>query len=141
MNKGTVLLVDDDNEAMKFYEKALIAEGFQIERFFGPDEAFAYIEQEAPDFIAIILDIMMLPGRKYGDEDTDEGLRTGYFMYVDLCAIRKYSNAPIIVLTNNSNQETLSLFPETSLLRVVQKLDYPPFELVELVNSMIQANN
>jgi DNA-binding response OmpR family regulator len=134
-----VILVDDDMIATSFYVRALERSGFAVKQFFGPDTAFEYIDDKNPEVAAIIMDIMMLPGNRYTSVDTKDGLRTGVFMARDFREF--YPQVPIIVLTNVSNQETLRLFDESSLLKVVQKLEYPPFELVQLVKDMIEGSH
>jgi len=66
------------------------------------------------------------------------GLRTGLSLYYDKLE-ELYPETPVIVLTNVSNQETLGRFTEGSLLRVAQKMEYPPFELVDLVSEIVKS--
>lgn len=135
--KPTILIVDDDNLVVKFYTRALEEEGFKVRQTYDPDETLKLIEKEKPDLSAIILDIMMPPGETYSDEDTQEGLRTGTFLYNDLKAY--YPNVPVVVLTNVTDQETIRQFPNEPRLRIANKLDYTPFELAELTTKMIEA--
>jgi CheY-like chemotaxis protein len=134
--KATVLLVDDNKLPMIYYVNELEQQGFQVKHFFEPDSALDFVKKERAGIVAILLDIMMPPGKKYQRQDTYEGLRTGVLLYPDLR--RLCPTVPVIVLTNVSDQETLGQFREGSLLKVVQKLDYPPFELALLVGEMIQ---
>ena len=134
-----VLLIDDDKLVMQFYVRALQMEKFVVRHCLGPDEAFAFIEQERPQLVAAIVDIMMLPQKRYQDVDTDNGLKTGLFVCRDLRA--QYPDIPIIVLTNVSNQVTLHNFSEGPLLKVAQKLDLTPFDLARLIHEMRQSAN
>jgi CheY-like chemotaxis protein len=123
---------------MNYYLRAFRLKDFDVRQYFDPDSAIEYITQKKPHIEAIILDIMMLPGKKYSNEDTDNGLRTGVLLYKDLRT--HYPNIPIVFLTNVSNPEIPTLPNETvDTLEVVQKIDYPPFELVELVEKMIDG--
>lgn len=132
---ATILLVDDEKLPMAYYVKALVNKGFEVKQFLSPDSAFEFINKVKPKIDAIIIDIMIFPGEKYKDVDTQEGLITGTFLYKDLERI--YPNVPVIVLTNVTNEETLDKLNENELLKVVQKLDYPPFAFADLVNEMI----
>ena len=129
-----ILLIDDDKLVMQFYVRALELDKFTVRHCLGPDEAFAFIEKEKPQLVAAVVDIMMLPQKRYCDADTDNGLKTGLFVYQDLRA--EYPDTPIIILTNVSNQVTLDNFEEGPLLKVVQKLELPPFGLARLIHQM-----
>lgn len=134
---GIVLLIEDDKQVMEYYVRALEQKDFKVEYFSNPDAIFEFIEKEKPKVAAVILDIMMLPGERYQHKDTDGGLRTGVFLYDDFK--RLYPHVPIIVLTNVSNQKVLDEFHTGPLLKVIQKLDFSPFKLAQLVSEMIQA--
>lgn len=130
-----ILLIDDDDLIVSYYIKVLQQEGYKVKYFPGPDSAFEFIENTNPDPAAIILDIIMPPGKRYQHEDTEEGLKTGILMYQDLRTL--YPDVPIVVLTNVSNPATLRQFPEGPRLIVAQKLHYPPNELSQLVDDMV----
>ena len=131
-----ILLVDDEKLPMEYYIRAFRMNNYEVKQCFNPDSALELVEKKPIPFKAIILDIMMLPGEKYKNEDTDDGLKTGKLLYRDLRA--HYPNIPIIILTNVSNPEIHLVPGETSdTLAIVQKIDYPPFELVALVKKMI----
>ena len=134
---ATVLLIDDEKLPMGYYVRALEKEGFVVKQFYDPDTAYEFVEHKNPRLEAIILDIMMLPGKRYENNDTDEGLATGTFLYKDLR--QHYPDLPFIVLTNVSNQQTLLRLQNDPKLTVVQKLDYPPFELARLVGNKVKA--
>ena len=130
-----ILLIDDDRLPMQFYVKALQLKSFKVKQCFEPDSTLDFVGKKASQINAIILDIMLPPGKTYEHEDTNEGLRTGVFLLKD---IRKYCpNTPVVVLTNVKNPETLSEFREKSLVEVVQKKDCPPFELAKIVDEML----
>ncbi len=90
--------------------------------------------------MAIVLDIMMPVKERgrYAKENTDEGLRTGLFVYRDLRDIEAYVTMPIIVLTNASSQQAISLFPDEPHLEKWKKLDCPPSKLVDRITEMIK---
>jgi DNA-binding response OmpR family regulator len=129
------LLVDDDRLPMQFYVKALKQKGFRVEHYLEPDSALSFVEEKSSEISAIILDIMMPPGKAYKNEDTNEGLRTGLYLFSD---IRKHCpHVPVIILTNVKNPITLAEFTGQPLVKVVQKMECPPFELTELVGETL----
>jgi len=73
--RGTVLIIDDDVLPMMFYVWALEKEGFKVRQCYGPDTALEFVEKEGANIALLILDIMMLPGKRYRDEDMDEGVQ------------------------------------------------------------------
>ena len=135
---ATILLIDDEKLPMNYYIRAFKLRNFDVKQFYDPDSAMEYIQQKKPQIKAIILDIMMLPGKKYTNEDTDNGLRTGVLLYKDLRTY--YPDTPLIFLTNVSRPYIPALPNETiSTFDIVQKIDYPPFELVARIEKMIAA--
>lgn len=129
-----VLLVDDDRLPMRFYIKAIEQKGYVVKHCLEPESALYFARKNASEIKAIVLDIMMPPGRY---EDTNEGLKTGVFLLPDL---RKHCpDIPVVVLTNVRNPSTLAEFKGKPMLQVVQKMDCPPFELAELVEILVSS--
>lgn len=135
MSKKLVLLIDDEQLPMRYYVRALERACFRVERVRNPDDALDFVRTRGDEIGAIVLDIMMCPGRAYGELDTNEGLNTGVFLYRDIVRLLPY--VPVVVLTNISDKETLRLFPHVRNIEIAQKLDLPPAELPELVNRMM----
>lgn len=134
-----VLMVDDDRLPMSYYVKALKLEHFRVKHCLDPDAALHFAKQKGHEICVIILDIMMPPGKAYKNKATNEGLRTGTFLFGNL---REYSpDAPVIILTNVRNPETLREFHGKDKVRVIQKKECPPFELVELVKSVLDEHS
>jgi len=131
MAKQTLLLIDDEKLVTSYYKRALEDAGFDIVHKYGSDSTFELIEKQKPEIVGIILDIMMVPGDRYKDDPTTEGLRTGYFIFQDITKI--YPDVPIIILTNVSNIEALSVEFGIRNLLIVRKIDYPPYEFVEFL--------
>ena len=137
--KRTILLVDNDKLVMPYYIRALEGKGFQVKQVYNPDDAHDFMRrQKRAEISASILNIMMRPGEVYKDKDTNEGLRTGVFLYRDFR--KKNPDLPIVILTNVTNRGTLTLFREEPKLKVLQKREYPPYRLAELVEEMIEKN-
>lgn len=133
-SKRTVLIIDDEKLVMELYVRALEQKGFKVKQCYSPDEAFKFLSKTEPAIV--IVDLMMLPGKKYKNQDTNDGLSTGFLLIHDI--IELIPQLPIIVLTNVSNRETLSSLPKkTNLKLVVQKLDCPPFDLAEIVEQVL----
>lgn len=130
------MLVDDDKEPMQYYVMALKQEGFDVEQMSGPDEAMEYVCGESnakPD--VIILDIMLPPDQRYqGNPACDDGLRTGILLYPELK--KAYPNVPFLVLTNlrKASDDFKEIAPE---IKVLQKIDTAPFDLVSHVKEII----
>jgi len=131
-----LLMIEDEKMPMRLYLRALEKVDYEVKQCAGPDSALDFAKRNADDISAILLDIMMAPGEAYKHEDTQEGLKTGIFLYRDLKELMPH--VPIILLTNVTNQETLAEFPEGPLLAVAQKLDYPPLALERLVAQKIR---
>jgi CheY-like chemotaxis protein len=129
-----VFLVDDDKLPMEYYVRALEQKGFEVKQCFEPDSALEFAAKECSEICAIVLDIMMPPGKKYEGVDTHQGLMTGLFLLHDLR--RHCPDTPVVVLTNVRNPKTLGKLKGEPLLEVVQKMDYPPFEFAELVDKI-----
>ena len=137
MERKRILMIDDDRLPMEYYIRSLERNDFDVKYFTRPDDAFRYLDEEKPHLDSIILDIMLPPGEKYKDEQTDQGLRTGILLVKDFHGYADYSNTPVIVLTNVRNPRTLAELPESDLLKIAFKPDYPPKKLVELLGKML----
>ena len=136
--KELVLLVDDDKLPMLFYVKALEQKGLKVKHCLEPDSTLDFVRKRGEQIEAIVLDIMLSPGKAYKNKNTAEGLRTGLFLLMD---IRKHCpDVPVVVLTNVKNPVTLDEFKGKPLLKVAQKMDCPPFELAELVCEMVNKH-
>ncbi len=134
----SILFIDDETSAMKYHRLALKKSNFEVIQCVSPEAGLDYARQHGAELVAIILDIMMPPSERYKDKDTKEGLTTGTYLFDDLRIV--CPDAPIIVLTNSQDEDTLNCFPLTPNVAVVQKVEYPPFDLVNLVQTMITNN-
>ncbi len=133
--RNSVLLIDDESEAMKYYVVALERKGFDVVQLRDADAVLDFIERATnrrPD--VIILDVMLPPGRRFhAHPDVEEGLRTGILLYPELR--KSCGDVPIIVLTNVGNPDLLHALPSDA--RVLQKVEVPPFELVDIVTEVM----
>jgi len=135
--KPIIILIDDDKLLMSYYIRALKSGGFKVLQFYNPDGAFDYLDKNRDKTIAaFILDILMLPGKRYKKEEgTNDGLTTGLLIYRDLRL--SYPTTPIVILSNVDNDAILSSFRKDRAVEVVTKLEYEPFEFVDFINTKI----
>lgn len=131
---ANVLLIDDDRMPMIYYVHALEAANFTVDHVCMVDDAIERIRNTELKYCAIVLDIMMKPGKKFATaRESDRGLRSGLLLYREAVLLRP--ETPILVLTNVGNSATLELFPPDA--EIWQKLDVSPQELVEIVRDKL----
>lgn len=124
---------------MSYYVRALKEAGFEVKRSFDPDSAWEQLSTKKIEVDAFILDLMMLPGNKYKDQETLDGLITGSFLYDDIRPL--YPDVPFVVLTNLSDAQIPENLEHEPLVTVVAKLDYPPDELAELTHQIVNSTD
>ena len=104
--------------------RALREAGFAITLIETADKAWEFFQNPHPEICAVILDIMMPPGKYLTGLDNDEGLRSGVFLYAklveteaakekEILSVRGY-HLPVAILTNVTNPETLQMLQEVS---------------------------
>lgn len=135
----TVLLIDEEKLPLKHYIQVLKNTGFKALQCYDTDKCLELIERGIPDLVAILLDVMMPPGRRFAKEETQNGLITGVLLYKEIR--RLCPDVPVIVLTNVSDAETLKYLKEDRLTKIVQKLNYPPFRLARLINETVSGKS
>lgn len=79
-----VLVVDDDENTVKFLSVALVENGYQPVGAYNGKEGLEKIESEQPDLV--IMDVMMPK-------------KTGFVLFKQLRRSEKYKDLPIIMLT------------------------------------------
>jgi CheY-like chemotaxis protein len=84
-DKKTVLLVEDDPMVIKMYERKLLMDGFDVLLAFNGEEGLEVLSRQIPDII--LMDIMMPK-------------MNGFEMLKRIKADRRYSDIPVIILTN-----------------------------------------
>jgi len=140
MAKRTVVLIDDEPEPMKYYIKALELLHFEAKVLRSLDEAWEFFGEPHPEVEAVILDIMMPPGKYLSNVDHADGLRTGLFLYkriveqLGIQQARKHP-LPVAVLTNVSNPTTLAALEHAERdcgpYRIWQKMDTSPMTFAD----------
>jgi DNA-binding response OmpR family regulator len=130
----SILMIDDDMIVSHHHHRAL-SRDFKVTRCHIADEAYDTFSEQKFDLI--ILDIMMPHLGRYDVALTEEGLKTGYYVYKDIRSF--YPDVPIIVMTNVTDETTLSLFPtDDPKLMIKKKGDWPPLKLLELAGQVLR---
>lgn len=134
-----ILLIDDNFGPLQYYKKALEHSDSKIYKVYhveDPDSALKFLMSKGSILDLIILDIMLPPGKSYKKEDTRGGLFTGIFLFRDIK--KEYPKIPIIFLTNVTNPRVLDLLDEDRSLKIFQKIDTPPFKLLEIIDNLTE---
>ena len=132
--KPLVLLIDDNEWPTQMYILALEQAGLAVKHCRTTDEALQEAETIVPS--ALVVDVMMPSGNCFREQDTEEGLKTGLFLYE---ALRKrFPKVPVFIFTNVSDPNLLSLFQEGPLLHVLSKDDCTPNPFAAIVRQTLQ---
>lgn len=117
---ATVVFIDDEPNRIRFYIRAVQSRGYQILVLQDTDDAWEFFQQPRPEVRAVVLDIMMPPGKHLADAAHVGGTRTGVFLYrrileqMAIQAIHRHS-IPIAALTQVNDPETLNMLQEVQL--------------------------
>ena len=130
-----ILFVDDEIRHTSNFVLELEARGYQISFQSDVDLALQFLEENQNDIELMILDIMMPPGKKFREVDTDEGLRTGVRFYERAREISP--ELPVIILTNVSDVELEVQFQKEANCWYFQKKHYLPYEIAQEVNRIL----
>ena len=130
-----ILFVDDEIRHTSNFVLELEARGYQISFQSDVDLALQFLEENQNDIELMILDIMMPPGKSFRDVDTDEGLRTGVYLYERAREISP--ELPVIILTNVSDVELEVQFQKEANCWYFQKKHYLPYEIAQEVNRIL----
>src|SRR4051812_42323235 len=93
-----VLLIDDEDNPMRYYARALRILGFDVVHCHTTDEARGALDRSEERMDGVILDIMMPPGEFFRGEDTQKGTATGALLFHQIR--KRRANVPVLVLTN-----------------------------------------
>ncbi|GAB4461895.1 MAG: hypothetical protein OHK0029_27870 [Armatimonadaceae bacterium] len=132
-----ILLVDDQQQAMRYHWSALERAGFEVTRCDTTRDAIrAYNDDH---FDLIILDRMLPPGEALDGSETEMDLQTGYRIYDDLRQRHHLKRVPIIILTNFYEAETAHAIEDKDERALVLGKDTLPSELVAEVHHRIEV--
>ena len=140
--KPTVILVDDEATGMRGFVRSLEASGCRVVQLRGADEAWAYFSQERPKADALILELMVPPGKHPFPKPAPRGEQDapvpngGVWVYDGVVAPPALRSGqmpvPMAILTRANGAETLRLVNQamerhrSAIVRVWFKKDTDP---------------
>lgn len=129
-----ILFVDDEKHKMDSYlrELRLSFPGVRFESTV--DAALALIEGQGSDIEVLILDVSMAPGRAFKDR-LGAGLMTGVHFYGRVREM--LPDLPVVVFTNVTNEKVRQEFDGDDKCRFLNKEDYLPFELAQVLREIL----
>ena len=132
-----VILIDDDHGPMDYFVEAMQMRGIEVEHIDHADTAWEMLEDtkaNPPD--AFVIDVMMPHGQHLTAEETDEGMKTGFFL-IAKCRNR-FPETPVVCLTNYNGSEEM----RNSLNGVpfVQKFEASPFQFADQIEALLKRN-
>ncbi|NES80989.1 MAG: response regulator [Moorea sp. SIO2B7] len=147
-----ILFVDDEPRDMNSFVLELQFDLGQENVTFesNVDKALEYLENHKNEIQIVILDNTMPSGKIYEDEQTHEVIRTGLFLYEDIRSM--LPDIPIIIFSNVPKENVLTNYSSDSEKKIMnmleqetgcnkadylEKPDYFPYELVEVVKKML----
>lgn len=116
----TTLVVDDEIHWREVTKDAIKDAGFKVLEAQNPEEGLKLIDERSGNLSAVILDIMMDPGKAFSQEETRAGFETG--IAVARRIREKYPQLPIIGFSSSGDKRVREWFLENRLY-FVQKPD------------------
>jgi CheY-like chemotaxis protein len=133
---------------MQYYIQALKLEDFDVDVVDNAVDAFVRLADPNLAVDCVVLDMMMAPGKYIENEEHNEGLKTGIFLYRQLIQPNDLdgvildgptrSNIPVAVLTNVTDPDTLRLLAKSQqeldpdgALRIWPKMDTSPMSFAD----------
>jgi len=96
------------------------------------------VENEEAEVELLILDVMMPPGRRFGEGETRDGLDTGLRLFERVRARRP--SLPVIVLTNVTEEAVARRFDADPHCWFRRKRHCGPMDLARLVRKTLQES-
>jgi DNA-binding NtrC family response regulator len=127
-----IIFIDDEPHYIRPYTQAFVLQGFDVKVINNVDEAWKVIESSKKNVLAIIIDIMMPPGKLLESESTKQGLRTGEVFIEKLKTLDE--GIPVVVLTNAEKADLGNISHRNFL--IFQKKDISPWGLVDKISEM-----
>ena len=135
-----ILMVEDEQWRNDSYIAELRYAGYEVLDERDVDVAWRQFIEQREQIEAVILDIMMAPGKRYmADTNAQGGLRTGLLLYRDMRAIAPA--LPVIFLTNVRFDLIADELKRARDVLVLRKLDYLPHTLPEQLRSLLKPDN
>src|SRR5690242_19172073 len=117
-----ILFVDDERRHISSYVTELEELGYIVICENSVDQALHFLDKNRSNLKLLILDIMMPQGKSFKRMDTEEGRRTGIYLFEQV-----KERAPelcVIVLTNVADVELMDRLREEDNCWYFQKKDY-----------------
>jgi CheY-like chemotaxis protein len=127
-----IIFIDDEPRYITAYVQAFELTGFKVLIISDIDRAWEVISSQTDEVDAIMLDVMMPPGRLLNMEDTMEGLRTGLAFLDRLKNLDE--RIPVVILTN-ANKKDFGKIPHQNCL-IYEKKEIDPWRLVDKMSDM-----
>jgi len=128
-----ILFVDDSPYYAHAYIDAVENDGFDVVRASSADEALE--KCRSATFSAIILDVMMPPGREMGSLETKGGFHTGVVLARQIRRIQP--SVKLIALTASRDPEITSFFKKDGSVAYLSRNTVLPQELAIFLKSFI----
>ncbi|HEX7586083.1 MAG TPA: response regulator [Patescibacteria group bacterium] len=125
-NKNKIMIVEDDSFVMDIYQTKLSQEGYTVIEARDGLDAIKKLEKEKPDLI--LLDIIM---------PNMDGLE----VLKKIKADEKFSNIPVILLTNLSQKEEINLGLGLGANDYLIKSHFTPSEVLEKIKIHLPEKN
>lgn len=133
-----ILMVEDELWRNDSYVAELQYTGYTVLCESGVDAAWQRFTEEQDQIEAVILDIMMAPGKRYvNDIGAQGGLRTGLLLFRDMRAL--HPCLPVIFLTNVRFDLIAAELQDEPKVLVLRKLDYLPHTVPEQLQALLGA--
>jgi len=117
-----ILVVDDEDDTLRFLEKTLLMEGFDVTLAFDGLSALDLAKEERPDLI--LLDIMM-------------PIMSGYEVLEKLHAEPETSNIPVIFISSAYTAEVIRMSRTMGAAGYIAK-PFAPRELVDQIKRVLE---
>jgi len=132
--KVRILFVDDDRFAMHHYIEALLDAGYHVTTAESVEEALEFVRSEP--FDAVLLDIMMPPGKKLGRIETAGGFRTGKALAREIREL--LPEAKLIAFTLSNDADIQAWFTKDNSVAYIEKRETMPDQLPRIVSRIIR---
>ena len=129
-----ILFLDDDVAFLDPYREELEERGYTVHVASSTDDAFRTVQERDEVLEAVILDMMMPPGRLFEGVETDMGLRTGELFYRKLRSLQP--TVPIVLFTNRNTDHLDGDFRGDPLCKLFMKEELLPGEFADMITAL-----
>lgn len=129
-----ILFVDDDIYPSHIYVRALEREGMRADYARGVDDALQKASEV--EYGAVILDVMMPPGKSLDEVETQGGYKTGIVLSREF--IKRFPLARMIALTLSNDPEAIEWFTQNERFAYFNKRDFTPESFAEEIKRLLK---